>query len=82
MRCAPIPIESVDVAVYTIPTDQPEGDGTLAWSSTTMVAVEVRAGGRTGLAWTYAGAGSAMVVKETLADVCTGTSALDVAGAN
>ena len=33
-------------AGYTVPTDQPEADGTLAWDSTTLVLVEVRAGGR------------------------------------
>ena len=36
------PIESLAVTVYTVPTDAPEADGTLTWSSTTMVLVEVR----------------------------------------
>ena len=75
-------VESVDVGVYEIPTDQPEADGTLAWASTTMVAVEVRGGGQTGLGWTYSGAGSATVVKEKLTDVCVGASPLDVPGVN
>jgi len=65
-------VEAIDVGVYDIPTDQSEADGTLAWSSTTMVAVEVRAGDQTGLGWTYAGAGSATVVKEKLADLSVG----------
>ncbi|MGO8731097.1 MAG: hypothetical protein ACLQK8_31240 [Streptosporangiaceae bacterium] len=30
-------IESTDAAVYVIPTDAPEADGTLAWNKTTMV---------------------------------------------
>jgi hypothetical protein len=47
------PIESVDAAVYTIPTDAPEGDGTLAWDSTVMTVVQARADGRTGTGWTY-----------------------------
>ena len=75
-------VESVNVAVYKIPTDQPEADGTLAWSSTTMVTVEATAGGHSGLGWTYAGAGSATVVTDTLADVCVGADASDVAGVN
>ena len=33
---APV-IESVGAAVYVIPTDAPEADGTLAWDKTTMV---------------------------------------------
>ena len=32
-------VESLDVAVYTVPTDAPEADGTLAWDHTTMVLV-------------------------------------------
>ncbi|MEO9180540.1 MAG: mandelate racemase, partial [Acidimicrobiales bacterium] len=75
-------IESIDVAVYQIPTDAPEADGTLAWSSTTMVVVQVHAGGEMGLGWTYAGSGSATVVAETLIDRCVGMSAFDVTGAN
>ena len=75
-------IDSVDVGVYQIPTDQPEGDGTLAWLSTTMVLTEVRAGGRSGLGWTYAGAGAATVVTEKLADICVGSDPLDVPGVN
>ncbi len=45
MRYGQPDVESVDAAVYEIPTDQAEADGTLAWSSTTMVLVEARAGG-------------------------------------
>jgi L-alanine-DL-glutamate epimerase-like enolase superfamily enzyme len=71
-------IESVEVGVFEIPTDQPEADGTLAWTSTTMVVVEVRAGGHTGLGWTYAGAGSATVVNEKLAVLCIGADSLNV----
>ena len=37
-------INAVDVSVYTVPTDAPEGDGTLTWDSTTMVLAEIRAG--------------------------------------
>ena len=34
-------IERVDVRAFTIPTDAPESDGTLAWDATTLVLVEV-----------------------------------------
>ncbi|MFI7500022.1 enolase C-terminal domain-like protein [Streptomyces sp. NPDC049687] len=41
------------VSVYTVPTDAPEADGTLAWDSTTVVVAEVTAGDTAGLGWTY-----------------------------
>ncbi len=82
MRFGHLNIESIDVGVYEIPTDRTEADGTLEWMSTTMVLIEVRSGGQTGLGWTYAGAGSATVVAEKLTDVCVGASPLDVPGIN
>jgi hypothetical protein len=35
-----------------VPTDFPESDGTFAWEKTTLVLVEVSAGGRRGLGFT------------------------------
>jgi hypothetical protein len=46
-------IESVAAEVYTVPTDAPEGDGTLTWDSTTLVLARVQAAGVEGLGWTY-----------------------------
>jgi L-alanine-DL-glutamate epimerase-like enolase superfamily enzyme len=74
-------IAGVDTAVYVIPTDAPEADGTLAWNETTMVLVIVRAGGLEGIGWSYAAAAAASVVDDVLADVVIGRSACDVAGA-
>ena len=68
--------------MYEVPTDQPEADGTLGWSSTTAVVVVIRAGGHSGLGWTYAGAGSATVVSDKLADICVGSVPFDVPGMN
>lgn len=65
-------IEDVRVAAYRIPTDQPESDGTLAWDATTIVVVELDAGGRTGLGYTYAHAAAATLIHEKLADVARG----------
>ena len=42
-------VERLDVSAYTVPTDQPESDGTLAGDSTTIVIVEAQGGGKTGL---------------------------------
>jgi L-alanine-DL-glutamate epimerase-like enolase superfamily enzyme len=75
-------IASVAVAAYTIPTDAPESDGTLEWDSTTMVAVEVEAGGETGLGWTYAPAAAGALVEGLLAPVVTGRDAFAIAGAH
>ena len=75
-------VDSVDTSVYRVPTDAPEGDGTLAWDSTTMVMAQVRSGGTTGLGYTYGAAATAQVIDEQLAGTVTGRCALDVPGAN
>lgn len=48
------PIEEVTVNCYRIPTDLPESDGTLEWNSTTLVLLQIRAGGRVGIGYGYA----------------------------
>lgn len=55
-------VDSIDAAVYKVPTDAPEGDGTLTWEDTTVVLARVRAGDTEGLSWTYGSAGSAGVI--------------------
>ena len=42
-------VEDIAAAVYVIPTDAPEADGTLAWNETTMVLVTARAGREPGI---------------------------------
>jgi L-alanine-DL-glutamate epimerase-like enolase superfamily enzyme len=74
-------VEDIGAAVYVVPTDAPEADGTLAWSETTMVLVTARAAGELGIGWTYAAAAAGRVVADVLASVVTGRSAFDVAGA-
>ena len=70
-------VESVTAAVYQVPTDQPEADGTLAWSSTTMVMAQVCGGGRTGLGYTYGSAACKPLIEGTLAEVITGRGVFD-----
>ena len=41
-----VPIARVNAGAFTIPTDKPEADGTLAWSSTTLIVVEISAQAR------------------------------------
>jgi L-alanine-DL-glutamate epimerase-like enolase superfamily enzyme len=74
------PVEGVSADVYTIPTDAPEGDGTLTWDATTLVLVQARCAGVTGIGWTYGPAACANVVREELAQVVRGRGALDVGG--
>lgn len=74
-------ITALNVSAYKIPTDAPEADGTYAWDSTTLVLVEVMAGGQTGLGYTYADTGTATLIHEGLAEVVVGRDALDIPGA-
>ena len=73
-------IEKIDVSAYTVPTEQPEADGTLAWTRTTLVLVEAYGGGQTGLGWTYGPAAAASIAAEQLARRALGRSILDVPG--
>ena len=62
-------LEALDVSAYEIPTDGPDGletDGTLEWTSTTVVVVEVRAGGASGLGYTYGDRSTAAFVESKL----------------
>jgi L-alanine-DL-glutamate epimerase-like enolase superfamily enzyme len=75
-------IEALDAAVYTVPTEVPEADGTLAWTSTTMVLVRVRAAdGTVGTGWTYGAPACVRVIEDTLAGIVLGRDPLDVPGA-
>jgi len=62
------PVTRVEARAYTIPTDQPEADGTIAWNSTTIVVVEIDALGRTGLGYTYGHASLRALIGGLLAD--------------
>ncbi|HVD12064.1 MAG TPA: enolase C-terminal domain-like protein [Gaiellaceae bacterium] len=75
------PVESLAVSAFTVPTDEPESDGTLEWNSTTIVVVEARAGDETGLGYTYAPAAAGKLVDEKLAEVVRGLDAFAVAEA-
>lgn len=68
----------LDVSAYKIPTDLPESDGTLEWNSTTLVLVELGAGDKTGLGYTYGHESIATLIQDKLADVVLGHDAMDV----
>jgi L-alanine-DL-glutamate epimerase-like enolase superfamily enzyme len=69
-------VTEMRVRVYTVPTDEPESDGTLEWDSTTIVVVEVEAGGKCGLGYTYGDAGVAAFVDSKLRPIVYGCDAL------
>nr|WP_078871019.1 enolase C-terminal domain-like protein [Streptomyces caatingaensis] len=75
-------MDSVTTAVYTVPTDGPEADGTLSWNATDLVLATVRSGSVRGLGWTYGAPAAADVVAGELAPLLTGRDALDVPAAH
>ncbi|MGH7075454.1 MAG: enolase C-terminal domain-like protein [Stellaceae bacterium] len=75
-------IAHIIARAYEIETDAPEADGTLEWDRTTLVLVEIEAGGETGLGYTYANRCLVPLVENTLAALVGGRSALDIPGAN
>jgi L-alanine-DL-glutamate epimerase-like enolase superfamily enzyme len=71
-----VAVERLGVSAFELPTDEPESDGTLEWDSTTIVVVEARAGGETGLGYTHAPAAAGKLVEEKLARVVEGADAM------
>ncbi len=77
-----IPIEKLAVSSFRIATDQPESDGTLEWSETTLVLVHAYGGGHSGLGYTYADLATAKVIQGTLANVVKGADAMSPTAVN
>lgn len=71
-------IERLGVAVFKIPTDQPESDGTYAWESTTLVAVAASAGDCEGIGYSYADAATGHLIDALLKPRVVGQDALDI----
>jgi len=71
------PIEAVSATAYTVPTDSPEADGTFAWTKTTIVVVQVEAGGRSGIGYTYSHACIEHLITTMLAEAIAGHDAFD-----
>lgn len=75
MQC---PINTIDVQAYTVPTKSPESDGTLEWNATTLVYVEARAGGKTGIGYTYADVATAKLIETMLRNCLLGKDAMQI----
>jgi L-alanine-DL-glutamate epimerase-like enolase superfamily enzyme len=76
------PLVRVAAAAYEIPTDAPEADGTLEWDRTVLVVVEIEAGGKTGLGYTYADGSIVQLIQGKLGSVISGHSVFEIAAAN
>jgi L-alanine-DL-glutamate epimerase-like enolase superfamily enzyme len=71
-------IETVAVSSFRIPTDAPESDGTYEWDATTMVLVEIAAGGARGIGFTYEDRSCATLIRDRLAPLVEGCDAFDI----
>jgi L-alanine-DL-glutamate epimerase-like enolase superfamily enzyme len=74
-------VEHVTAAAYEIPTERQEADGTLAWSSTTLVVSHVTGGGRTGIGYTYADGACKPLIEGKLAAAIAGRDVFETGGA-
>jgi L-alanine-DL-glutamate epimerase-like enolase superfamily enzyme len=72
-----ISIEKVKARAYIIPTDKPEADGTVAWTSTTLVVVEVSGGNRIGLGYTYSSDCITRLIETLLSETIQGLDAMN-----
>jgi L-alanine-DL-glutamate epimerase-like enolase superfamily enzyme len=77
-----ITIKKLDVWAYKIPTDAPEADGTATWNSTTLILVQLKAGGKTGIGYSYANEATAFFIDKTLKHLVLGKNAFDIPGIN
>lgn len=77
-----IVIKKLCVFAYKIPTDAPEADGTAQWNSTTLILVNIEAGGKTGIGYSYANEATAFFIEKTLKDLVIGKNAFDIPGIN
>lgn len=73
-------IDRILVSTYTVPTDQPEADGTATWNATTAVVAQVESNGVSGLGWSYTTPAAAEVIEGLLTPVVVGQSAFDLPG--
>ncbi len=80
LASADVVITSGKVSAYTVPTDQQpeETDGTGAWSSTTIVIVELTAAGITGLGYSYANEAAAKISHELIEKKIIGKNPSDI----
>lgn len=80
MTASDISVGKVDVSAYTIPTDAPEGDGTLRWDSTTLILCEVHGASELGIGYSYGNQATALVADHLAHKCLLHRAALDIPG--
>jgi L-alanine-DL-glutamate epimerase-like enolase superfamily enzyme len=76
---AAVPVEDLAVHAFEVPVDGPDGreqDGTLSWESVTIILVEARAGGQSGIGYTYGEQATAVLAASGLAAAVRGADAV------
>jgi L-alanine-DL-glutamate epimerase-like enolase superfamily enzyme len=66
------------ISAFTVPTTQPESDGTAEWNSTTIVIIELTADGVTGIGYSYANSAAAKVAEELVKKQILNTDPFDI----
>ena len=73
-----IRIQQLQTSAFKIPTATPEADGTLQWDHTTLVLVEIKAGGKIGIGYTYGDASAAFIIDRSLKKFVIGKNIFDI----
>lgn len=73
-----VKVDQLRAAAYTVPTETPESDGTLAWDETTIVVVEVTAGVECGLGYSYADRSAAGLADRVLGPLVAGSDPMAI----
>ncbi len=71
-------IKSLKASAYKIPTDYPESDGTIKWDSTTLILVEIKGAGKTGLGYSYANEATAFYIERKLKNLVLDADIMDI----
>lgn len=71
-------ISEVILRSFEIPTDRPESDGTLEWTNTGVITVQLKAGDATGFGVTYAGLSTARLIQEKFVPLLHGQDPLAI----
>ncbi len=71
-------VERLEVSAYTVPTETPEADGTLAWNETTLVLVRTSACGARGSGYSFADIATAHLIDAHLKRVVLGGNCLNI----
>ncbi len=72
-------VERLEVSAYTVPTETPEADGTLAWNDTTLVLVRAFSSGVAGVGYSFADIASASLIDAHLKRSVVGCNCLSIA---